>query len=64
MMAGAVSLILRGPCEFRGGVVCDSLISHLNVFPTICEFIGIEKPSWLEGESFLSILSGQNKEIN
>jgi len=40
------------------------LISHLDVFPTICEFIGIEKPSWLEGKSFLPILRGQKKEIN
>ena len=51
-----VSLILRGPGEIRGGVVCDSLISHLDVFPTICDFIGIEKPPWLEGKSFLPIL--------
>jgi arylsulfatase A-like enzyme len=40
------------------------LISHLDVFPTICEFIGIEKPSWLEGKSFLPIMRGQKKEIN
>ena len=59
-----VSLIMRGPAEFNGGIVCDSLISHLDVFPTICEFIGIEKPSWLEGKSILPILRGQRKEIN
>jgi len=59
-----VSLIMRGPGEFKGGVVCDSLISHLDIFPTICDFIGIEKPSWLEGRSFLPILRGQRKEIN
>ena len=59
-----VSLIMRGPGEFSGGVVCDSLISHLDVFPAICEFIGMEKPSWLEGKSFLPILRGQKKEIN
>jgi N-sulfoglucosamine sulfohydrolase len=59
-----VSLIMRGPGGFRGGTVCDSLISHLDIFPTICELIGIEKPSWLEGKSFLPILRGQKKEIN
>ena len=59
-----VSLIMRGPGEFAGGLVCDSLISHLDVFPTICEFIGIEKPGWLEGRSFLPVLRGQKKEIN
>jgi len=59
-----VSLIMRGPAEFKGGMVCDSLISHLDVFPTICDFIGLERPSWLEGKSFLPILRGQQKEIN
>lgn len=59
-----VSLIMHGPGEFRGGVVCDSLISHLDVFPTICDFLEIEKPGWLEGKSFLPILRGEKKEIN
>ncbi len=59
-----VSLIMRGPREFKPGTACDAMISHLDVFPTLCEYIGIEKPSWLEGKSFLPVLRGEKKEIN
>jgi arylsulfatase A-like enzyme len=59
-----VSLIMRGPGEFRGGRVCDAMISHLDVFPTLCDLIGIEHPAWLEGHSFLPVLRDGKREIN
>ncbi|MGD9713942.1 MAG: sulfatase [Thermomicrobiales bacterium] len=46
-----VMLIVRGPCGFQGGRVYDGLASHLDIFPTICEVTGIERPDWLEGGS-------------
>jgi arylsulfatase A-like enzyme len=49
-----VLLILRG-CGFDGGHAWDELVSHLDIFPTICELAGIERPPWLEGRSLLSI---------
>jgi N-sulfoglucosamine sulfohydrolase len=58
-----VSMILRGPKIPQGGV-CDALISHVDFFPTVCEYLGIEKPAWLQGKSFLPVLSGQVAEIN
>jgi N-sulfoglucosamine sulfohydrolase len=59
-----VSLIVRGPGLFRGGKVCDAMISHLDVFPTLCELLEIEKPGWLEGRSMLPVLRGEKKELN
>lgn len=59
-----VSLIMRGPGGFTGGKVCDAMISHLDVFPTICELTGIAKPAWLEGKSMLPVIRGEAKEIN
>jgi N-sulfoglucosamine sulfohydrolase len=59
-----VSLIMRGPGGFSGGKVCDALISHLDVFPTLCDLIGIPHPDWLEGKSFLPVIRGEVKEIN
>ena len=44
--------------------VCDALISHLDVFPTICDYLAISHPSWLQGKSFLPLLAGQVSEIN
>lgn len=59
-----VSLIMRGPGLFGGGKVCDAMISHLDVFPTLCEALEIERPAWLEGRSAMPALRGEKKEIN
>ncbi len=58
-----VSLIMRGP-KLPHAVVCDALISQIDVFPTICDYIGIDRPAWLQGKSFLPVLSGQIAEIH
>jgi N-sulfoglucosamine sulfohydrolase len=59
-----VSMILRGPGPFTGGRVIDSLLSHIDVFPTLCDLLGIERPAWLEGKSFLPVIRGEVNEIN
>jgi len=59
-----VMLILRGPGEFPGGQVSDSLISQLDIYPSLCELLEIEPPSWLEGKSMLPIIRGEREEIN
>jgi len=59
-----VSLIMRGPNGFRGGRVCDALVSHLDLYPTLCEYLGIAAPAWLQGKSFLPVLRGERAEIN
>ncbi len=59
-----VMLILRGPGGFDGGQVCDAMVSHLDVFPTICELIETEPPGRLEGRSLLPLLRGEAEEIH
>jgi N-sulfoglucosamine sulfohydrolase len=59
-----VSLIMRGPGLFRGGKVVDAMVSHLDIYPTICELIGVAKPARCTGKSFLPLLRGDVKEIN
>lgn len=51
-----VSFIIRHPASPKNGSVTDALISHVDVFPTICDLIHIEKPDYLEGTSFHDIL--------
>ena len=58
-----VSLIMRGP-KLPHAAVCDALISQIDLFPTICDYLGIEHPDWLQGKSFLPVLSGQAREIH
>lgn len=59
-----VSLILRGPGLFRGGAVSDALVSQVDIYPSLCELLAIEKPEWLEGKSLFPLLRGEQKEIN
>lgn len=59
-----VMLMLRGPGPVRGGRVIDSMVTHLDLYPTICELAGIACPDWLEGESLLPLLSGVVDELH
>jgi arylsulfatase A-like enzyme len=66
-----VMLILRGPDgaaaggadpawrALRGGAVCDELVSHVDVFPTLCDLLGLTPPPWLEGRSLGPWLRGE-----
>ena len=40
------------------------MVSHLDIFPTLCELLDIEKPARLEGASLMPLLSGQAREIH
>lgn len=54
-----ISMILRGPGVFSSPGVCDTLLSNIDVFPTLCDYLGLERPDWLEGRSFLPVLEGK-----
>lgn len=58
-----VSLILRGPGIFRGGKVCDAMVSHIDLFPTLCEAAGVKPPSWIEGRSLTPLLRGETAQV-
>lgn len=50
----AVSYIMRTPRMKHKGEAVDELISHIDVFPTLCDILSFEQPAWLEGKSFAS----------
>lgn len=58
-----IYLILRGP-GFSGGTSVDAMVSHLDVYPTVCELLGREKPAWLEGRSLLPLARGETASIH
>jgi N-sulfoglucosamine sulfohydrolase len=60
----SVYLILRGPGGFSGGKVCDAMISQLDLYPTICELLNIEKPGWLQGKSLMPLVTGITAELH
>lgn len=59
-----VLLIMRGPGGFSGGRVIDAMISHIDIFPTICDILGIEAPAWLQGRSIMPLIREEATEIN
>ena len=58
-----VALVMRGPGGFRGGKVIDELASHVDIFPTLCDLLDIDKPDWLQGTSLAPLLSGDGGEV-
>ncbi|HEY7419077.1 MAG TPA: sulfatase [Ktedonobacteraceae bacterium] len=60
----SVMLIIRGPGGFTGGKVYDEMVSHIDVFPTICDLLPIERPHWLQGTSLLPLVQGESKQLH
>lgn len=59
-----VMLMMRGPGGFSGGRVSDALVSHIDLFPTLCDYLDIDPPSWLQGRSLMPIVRGDAKAVN
>ena len=59
-----VMLIMRGPGGFSGGKVVDGMVSHIDIFPTLCELLDTPAPEWLQGESVLPLLENPTSEIH
>ncbi len=58
-----VALIMQGAGLFSGGSVVDAMVSHIDIFPTICDLLDIESPAWLQGTSILPLLRGETDAI-
>ena len=59
-----VYLIMRGPGGFHGGKVSDVMISNMDLYPTICDLLNIEKPSWLQGKSLIPLLTSRTQKLH
>jgi arylsulfatase A-like enzyme len=59
-----VMLIMRGPGAFSGGKVIDQPVTHLDVYPTLCEVAEVDPPDWLQGESLVPLLRGETDVIH
>lgn len=58
-----VAMILSVPGRRRPRVL-DGLVSQLDVYPTLCDLLGLEKPQWLRGKSMMPLLNGEAEQIN
>ena len=58
-----VLLILRGP-GVPPGVALDAMVSHLDIFPTVCDAADLVQPYWLEGLSLWPLLRGETDRLH
>ena len=60
-----VMLMMRGPTGsgLEGGKTIDSLVTQLDLFPTICEWAGADKPNWLQGQSLMPLVRGEKETL-
>ncbi|MDP0496266.1 MAG: sulfatase [Verrucomicrobiota bacterium JB024] len=59
-----VALILRGPGGFSGGQVIDAMVSHLDLIPTLCDWLGLATPGVCQGHSMIPLLNGTEGELH
>lgn len=59
-----VMLLMRGPEGFSGGRVIDPMVTHLDLYPTICDVAGIAHPGWLQGRSLVPLVQGRTDRLH
>ena len=59
-----VMLIMRGPSGFTGGKVCDAMVSHIDVLPTICDLLDIAAPEGVQGRSMMPLIRSEVEAIH
>ena len=57
-------MLMRGPGGFTGGKVIDAPVTHLDVYPTLCELAGVEAPDWLQGSSLMPLVRGETERLH
>ena len=61
---GVMMIDARARAASRGGKVVDALVSHLDVYPTLCELAGVEPPDWLQGTSLMPLVRGEVERLH
>lgn len=41
----------------------DALVAQIDLFPTVCEHLGVDVPDWVEGESLIPLLRGDAESV-
>lgn len=59
----SVALIMKFKGNPAAGRQSDSLISQIDVFPTLCDLIGVQKPDYLQGRSFAGVFEDTELKI-
>ena len=58
-----VAYMMDYPNNPRRGEATDLLMSQLDVFPTLCDLVGVEIPEWVAGHSLVPFMEGKTEKI-
>ena len=59
-----VALIVRPPSDSGAGRVVDTAVSHVDIFPTILDSVGLAAPKAVHGQSLLPMIAGEKVELD
>ncbi|MEZ6114870.1 MAG: sulfatase [Pirellulaceae bacterium] len=54
-------LIIRSPSQKSPGVATSALVEFVDIYPTLCDLAGLDKPSHLEGVSAAPLMDNPNQ---
>ena len=70
----ATMFIVRGPSSakategkpgcFVGGKTVEAMTTHMDLYPTICDILGIDRPDGLTGKSLLPLVNGDIDDLH
>lgn len=58
-----VALIMKKPGTVKAGYAEDALVSQIDLFPTLCDLLGLQKPEGLQGVSLLPLLQEKTDKV-
>jgi N-sulfoglucosamine sulfohydrolase len=59
-----VLLVMRFPGGLGAGQTVDSMVSHMDVFPTLCEVADIPVPDYVQGKSMMPLIHGEQEQLH
>ncbi|MCP2518818.1 sulfatase-like hydrolase/transferase [Candidatus Aminicenantes bacterium AC-335-A11] len=54
-----VPLIFHSRKFFKENKIIEKKVSHIDIFPTVCDLFGLKKPKSLQGQSLLPLIEGK-----
>lgn len=52
-----IALMMKVPGKELTDSATDALVSQVDLFPTLCELLGLEIPEWIQGQSFAHLFN-------
>ena len=55
-----VPMLVQCPAIIKGGTVVDEMVANIDIAPTVMEAMALEKPTHMDGDSFLPLAQGKD----